>query len=75
MDGSGSKLAVLAADDTVVGLQEGLTGDPVFVRGIEQEVQLPWLTKRYKIPLEKIIAEANDARLRNAGGGIGALVK
>jgi hypothetical protein len=35
--------------------------------GEEQEVQLPWLTTRYKIPLE-IIAEADDEWLRNASG-------
>jgi hypothetical protein len=35
---------------------------------------LPRLTKRYKVPLE-VIADGNGERLRNAGGGIGALLK
>jgi hypothetical protein len=35
---------------------------------------LPGLTKRYKVPLEAI-ADGNGERLRNAGGGIGALLK
>jgi Bacterial archaeo-eukaryotic release factor family 10 len=35
---------------------------------------LPRLTKRYKVPLE-IIADGNGEKLRNAGGGIGALLK
>jgi len=35
---------------------------------------LPRLTRRYKVPLE-IIANGNGEWLRNAGGGIGALLK
>ncbi len=38
-DSSGELRAVLGVDDTLVGLQEGLTRDAVVVRGIEEQVR------------------------------------
>jgi hypothetical protein len=39
LDDSGNQRAVVGVDDTLVGLQEGLTRDTVVVRGIQEQVQ------------------------------------